>query len=375
MKKSIYLDYAASAPMRPEVAKVIDGLNRTVWGNSASVHADGRAAIAVVDDARQRLANVFGCKPSEIVFTSGGTESDNLAILGIAKALPKGHIVTTAIEHKAVLNACGELEKLGWRVSYVKPNKDGVVTAASIVAAITDSTRLVSVMYANNEIGTIQPVPQIGKEIEQINKSRSNKIYFHTDAVQAATLLTLNIDHLNVDAVSISGHKLGGPKGIGCLFVRTGTPMHPIIFGGGQERGLRSGTVNVSGVAGLAVASEIAVKKRAAEQTRLEALRDWLAGQLSRKKDVVINGSLKNRLAGNINFSVKNKNSDELVIALDRKGISVSAASACASGSIGSSYVIESLGVAEWRAANSVRVTMGYGTKKSDLAKLIRALE
>lgn len=375
MKDRIYLDYAATAPMRPEVQKAMKPYFAERFGNASSIHTFGQQAQKAVDTARLEIAEILNCQLSEIVFTSSGTEADNLAIQGLAKQFPKGHIVTTTIEHKAVLTTCHALEQWGITVTYVKPNKDGVVETQTILEAITPKTFLVSVMYANNEIGTIQPIREIGLVIKQLNKERKQTIYLHSDAVQAGGWLSLDTQILHTDLLTLSAHKLGGPKGVGLLFVKTGVPIAPMIYGGGQEQGLRSGSLNVAGIVGLATALKLSQKQRVAETKRIQKLQSHLIQALKKFKSVTFNGSLKERLVNNLNVSVKGHTSDELVIGLDRQGIAVSAASACAAGSIEPSYVIESLGVGATRATSSIRVTMGYLTKKSDIDALIRALK
>jgi len=328
-----------------------------------------------VDEARRKVAKRLNCNPLEIIFTASGTEADNLAIKGLAGDYPDGHIVTTAIEHKAVLEACEALEKTGIKVTYVKPGPDGVVDVGQIECAITPKTFLVSVMYANNEIGTIQPIREIGLLVKKLNRQRKQHIYFHTDAVQAGSLLDLNTQILHVDMLTLSGHKLGGPKGVGALSVRTGVTLTPIIHGGGQERGLRSGTLNTAGIVGLAKALESAQSQKTAEIKRLKQLQKSLLVALSKLPNVTINGSVIERLANNVNFSVAGCTSDELVIGFDRRGIAVSATSACAAGNLEPSYVLQAMGLGEGRARSSVRITLGYQTKKSDVKRLIRVAQ
>lgn len=372
----IYLDYSASSPVRKSVLKVLEKSLEDDFGNPSSIHQYGRQALNVVDESRRGVAEILNCLPNEIVFTSGGTESDNLAILGLAGRYKKpGHIITSAIEHKAVLSSCSRLEKSGWRISYIKPNKNGVVSVKDVVKEIGDDTRLVSIMYANNEIGTIQPIREIGKQIQAINKSRTQPVWFHTDAVQAGVLLNLDTKHLHVDMMSLSAHKLGGVKGVGLLYIKDGVLLQPLVAGGDQERGLRSGTLNTHGIVAMAKAMEEATKNKDKETTRLAQLQKELVASLNQIRGIVINGSLQERLVNNVNFSVKDKRSDELVIALDRRGIAVSAASACSSGSIQPSYVIRAMGMPEWRANSTIRISMGFLTRKSDIDKLVHNLK
>ena len=374
MTKNIYLDYSATAPLRTSVGQAMKPFWDDQFGNPSSVHSYGRAALDATDAARRQIATLLDCLSSEIVFTGSGTEADNLAIIGLASGLPKGHIVTTAIEHKAVLESCRYLEKWGWQVSYIKPNRQGVVTAKSILDAIQENTRLVSVMYANNEIGTIQPIREIGKGIQKLNRDRKLRIWFHTDGVQAGSLLPLGTKHLHVDMLTLSAHKLGGPKGVGLLFATTGIPLRPIIHGGGQESNRRSGTLNVAGIVGMAAALAECQKTSLKEAARLQKLQTILKEAVTKIAGVEINGSLTDRLASNLNFSWRGKSSDELVIALDRQGIAVSAASACSSGSIQSSYVIEAMGLPEWRSNSTLRVSMGYKTTVAEIKSFVSAL-
>jgi cysteine desulfurase len=378
MKKAerpIYLDYSATAPLRPEAKVAMEPYWSEEFGNPSSVHGYGREALDGVDEARRKIAEILDCLPSEIIFTSGGTEADNLAILGLAGESKTGHIVTSAIEHKAILSSCRYLENRGWRVTYIKPNKFGVVSAKSVIAAITPATKLVSIMYANNEVGTIQPIREIGKQIEKLNRERKQRVVFHTDAVQGGTLLPLGTKHLHVDMLTLSGHKLGGPKGTGILFTKTGVVIHPRTLGGGQESGRRSGTLNVPGIMGMAAALIAVTKNHDKESRRLAGLQKSTITALTKLPGVVVNGDLEERLPSNINISIQNKTSDELVIALDRMGIAVSAASACASGSIQSSYVIEAMGLPAWRAASTLRISMGYKTTAVELKRLVSALK
>lgn len=360
--------------MRPEVLQAMKPYFSEKFGNAASIHSFGQQAHNAVDAARRAIASILNCRSEEIIFAASGTEADNLAIQGLAKNFPGGHIITTAIEHKAVLETCQALEKQRIRVSYVGPNKDGIVSAEKIIRAITPKTFLVSVMYANNEVGSIQPIREIGLALKRINQDRKRPVYFHTDAVQAGTLLDLNTQVLHVDLLTLSAHKLGGPKGVGMVYVKNGTLLQPLIYGGGQERNLRSGSLNVAGIVGMTKALELSQQKKRAENKRLGALQTSLVKSLKKIPGVNINGSLAQRLTSNVNFSVTNKTSDELVIGMDRRGIAVSAASACAAGSIEPSYVLSAMGLSDTRARSSVRITLGYQTKKPDIDRFTKAL-
>jgi len=375
MKKRIYLDYAATAPVRPEVLKAMKPYFADRFGNASSIHSFGQQAQKATDEARRKIAEILNCKPLEIIFSSSGTESDNLAIQGLAKNYPNGHIVTTAIEHKAVLETCKALEKSGIKVTYIKPNREGIVSVDQIVKAIAPKTFLVSVMYANNEIGTIQPIREMGLAIKKLNHDRKQPVYFHTDAVQAGTLLSLDTQILHTDMLTLSGHKLGGPKGAGILYVRNGVPLQPIMFGGGQERGLRPSTLNVAGIVGLATALAVSQNHKQAETKRLAELQKYLIKELKKFPEIKINGSLTNRLTNNVNVSVDKKTSDELVIGLDQQGIAVSAVSACSAGSMSPSYVLQAMGSTQTVASSSLRITLGYLTKKPDIIRLVQALK
>lgn len=373
LSSHIYLDYAATSPLRPEVIKVTRQLEDT-FGNPASIHSYGQAALNIVDRGRREVAEILQCNPSEIVFTSSGTEADNLAIKGVALKHKKGHIITTAIEHKAVLESCKFLETQGYEVTYINPTKEGTIKVSDILAAIQDNTILISVMYVNNEVGTIQPIVVLGEKLREVNRTRDKKILFHTDAVQAGVLLDLNVKALRVDLMTLSGHKLGGPKGVGLLYVRDGVKLTALLHGGGQERGVRSGTLNALGIAGLATALIISQGNKTKEEIRLAKLQNHLIKNLKELPAVTINGSLRDRISSNVNFSIKDRPSDELVVSLDLQGIAVSAASACSSGSIEPSYVITAMGFSD-RATSSLRVTMGWNTTKSDIDRLIKSLK
>jgi len=371
----VYLDYAATAPLKPEVASAMKPFWVKEFGNPASTHAYGRRALAAVDAARRDIARVLNCEPHEVIFTGSGTEADNLAIKGVALLHRKGHIITLAIEHKAVLETCQYLENLGYKITYIKPGRDGVVDVKQIVSAISSDTILVSLMYINNEIGTVQPIREVGKYIEKINRTRRRQIFFHTDAVQAANLFDLNTKYLHVDMLTISAHKLGGPKGAGILFVKDKVDLVPQLHGGGQERGIRSSTLNVAGVVGLAKALTLAQKNKTKENNRLRRLQHWLIKELKKIKQVDINGSEKQLSPSHINISIKDHASDELVMQLDRQNIAVSAASACSAGSIEPSYVLQAMNLGNGRASSSLRVSMGYTTTKTDLMAFLKALK
>jgi cysteine desulfurase len=354
VSERIYLDYAATAPVRDEVAAVMAPLQR-LRGNPSSVHADGRAARAVVDAARDEVAAVLRAGPREIVFTASGTEADVLAILGAARAgADRGrHLIVSAIEHSAVLLAAAQLEEQGWNVTRLPVTADGRVEPATIAAALRDDTVLVSVMLANNELGTIQPIP----ELAALAHERGAR--FHTDAVQAAGYLELDVAALGVDLLSLSSHKLGGPKGAGALYVRRGTPLSALIPGS-QERGLRGGTEDVAGIAGFARALHLADAERGPAGARIADLREAFERQiLAELPDAVVLGHNVSRLPHITDVLFPGVANAELLVTLDLEGVSASAGSACAAGSVEPSHVVAALGVPAERARGAVRFSFG----------------
>jgi cysteine desulfurase len=363
MTPRIYLDWAATTTVRPEV---IEAMVPVLAGgyNPSSVHADGRAARRVLDDARAAVAGVFGCAPREIVFTGGGSEGDVLAVVGAAKARAGAgrHIITSAIEHHAVLHAADVLEAEGWRVTRLPVTADGLVEPAAVAAAIRPDTTLVSIMLGNNEIGTVQPIAAIAAIAHE------HGVLVHTDAVQAAGYLDLDVTRLGVDLLAISAHKFGGPKGVGVLFVRRGTPVVAQIVGGGQEHGLRSGTENLAGIAGLARALTLAEAERPATAARVGALRDRLeAAVVAAHPAVRVLAAGAPRLPHIAALAVPDAPSDGLVIALDLEGVSASAGSACAAGSLEASHVVAALGVPEPYAMGMLRLSLGRATTAAEI--------
>jgi cysteine desulfurase len=339
-------------------------------GNASSMHAFGQDARAAVDRARVEAAALLGARPGEIIFTSGATESDNLAVVGAALAADgRGrHVITSAIEHHAVLEACRFLAERGCDITEVPVDASGIVDPDAVRRAVRPDTVLISIMAANNEIGTLQPVAEIGAI------ARERGIPFHTDATQWAGALPSRVDDLRVDLLSLSAHKRYGPKGAGALYVRTGTPLVPLQRGGGHERGRRGGTENVPGVVGLGAASRIAGEEMDAEGRRLAALRDRLIGGALDIPGVRLNGDPVRRLPNNVNLSVDGADSQSLVIALDLRGIAVSAGSACASGTLEASHVLAALGVPDERAMSAVRLTLGRPTTPADVETALDAL-
>ena len=317
MNKQIYLDHAATTYLDPHVKRAMDPFWDKEFGNPSSFHSVGKHAKESVDEARGKIAKILSCRESEIIFTMGGTESDNLAIFGVAKALEKTgkHIITSKIEHPAVWHSCEKLEKDGWKVSYIKVDRQGVVDLKELEAAITKETALVSVMYANNEIGTIEPIQEIAKIIRKKREEFGVKTpYFHTDACQAAGALEMNVAKLGVDLLTFNGSKIYGPKGIGALYVKTGTPLTPILYGGGQERGLRSGTENVPAIIGLSEALTLAHEGKEKENARLIKLRDYLIKNLLKIPKTILNGHPESRLPNNVNISFMDIEGEAMVL-------------------------------------------------------------
>lgn len=388
-KKTIYLDYASMTPIDKRVAKLVSGHARKVALNPNAIHSGGVFARNIVEGARKSIARSINALPDEIFFTGSGTESDALAILGLLATRnfllepnQKPHIVTTNIEHSAVLENCKILEERGEaEVTYVNVEENGIVDPRKIREAIKENTVLVSVMYANNEIGTIQPLREIAKEIRHYKKHNGNTHEFpllHTDAAQAMNYLdTDNVDRLGVDMMSFNSTKIYGPKGVGVLYKKRGINLTPLYAGGGQEGGLRSGTENVPAIAGMALALEIAKEIKNKEIVRLTSLRDYTIGKLLNLGEksgykIIINGDIENRLPNNINITIEGISSELLVIELDAKGVAVSERSACSADSDEGSHVIRAL---RENNNDSVRITLGRDTKKSDLDYLVSTLE
>ena len=369
--KQIYLDHAATTPMDPHVLEAMMPYLGPEFGNPSSIYAIAQRAKQSLDEARSDVAEILGCTPEEIIFTSGGTESDNLAILGVARAnASKGkHIVTTKIEHHAVLHPCEFLEKEGFEVTYVDVEKNGIVDPEKVKAAVREDTILVSVMYANNEIGTIQPIGPIGRFCKKRN------IPFHTDACQAAGALDMDVNRLKVSLLTLNGSKIYGPKGVGVLYVKKGINIQPLIYGGEQERRIRPGTENVAGIVGLAAALNFAQERREKENTRLIRLRDYLIkGIEDRIPKVMLNGDPVERLPNNVNMSILDIEGEALLLRLDMAGFAASSGSACTSGSLDPSHVILALGEPYEVAHGSLRFSLGKDTKKKDLDKLLEVL-
>jgi len=378
----VYLDHAATTPTDPRVAKTMLPYLSKVYGNAGSLHQSGRKALSTIFQARKIIARILNCKPEEIIFTGSGTESDNLAILGAARANKNfgNHIITSNIEHHAVLYPCEQLEKEGFKVTFSKVDKDGLLLLDSFKEAINDQTILVSVMYANNEIGTIQPIEKIGAIIKGVRVEREKRgiktpILFHTDACQAAGYLDLDVQKLGVDFLTLNGSKIYGPKGTGVLYIRIGVKIEPIIFGGGQESGKRSGTENTPGIVGLAKALEISQKLRKKESWREERLRDYFIKQILKNiSKVVLNGHPRERLPNNVNISILDIEGEAMLLWLDKYGIFVSTGSACDSQSLEPSHVILALGRPYEYANGNLRFTLGRKTTKKDIDYVLKVL-
>ncbi|HHW98792.1 MAG TPA: cysteine desulfurase NifS [Firmicutes bacterium] len=361
--RSVYLDHAATTPVHPEVIAAMLPYFNPTYGNASSVHGFGRKGRMAIDNARETLAKALGAQPNEIYFTSGGTESDNIALMGVAEAMAnKGrHIITSSIEHHAILDTCAHLAKQGYEITYLPVDADGLVNPEDVKAAIRPDTILISIGHANNEMGAIQPIAEIGAI------AKAHGVYLHTDAVQSFGTLPVDVNDLQVDLLSLSGHKIYGPKGIGALYVRRGTRVRPIQFGGGQERKLRPGTENVPGIVGLAKAVELAMAEREEKVERITRLRDKLIDGLTAVPDVTLNGHREKRLPGNVNISVKYVEGESLILSLDLRGIAVSSGSACTSGSLDPSHVLIAMGLDHLQAHGSLRLTLGRDTTEADI--------
>ena len=369
---TIYLDHASTTPLGREAFEAMLPYLSEHWGNPSSIHRSGRRARQGLDEARETVAMLLGAKTREIVFTSGGTEADNLALSGVAwAASARGrHIITSAIEHKAVLQECALLERHGFEITYLSVDQDGLVDPDAVEAAITDRTVLVSVMAANNEVGTIQPIAKIG------SICRGHRVAFHVDAVQAAPFLPIDVNAWQVDLLSLSAHKLYGPKGSGALFVRQGTPVVPLLQGGAQERQRRAGTENVAGAVGLAAAFASAAEesKRPAENDRLTGLRDALLGGLMSIPGVSRTGHPQLRLPNSASVVIDGIDGGDLVAALDLEGIEASTGSACTTGSVEPSHVLLAMGIDPERARGSLRLTLGRENTTPDVEATIEAV-
>jgi len=366
----IYLDHAATTPLAADVLEAMQPFFAQDGYNPSSIHAEGRRARAAIDSARERIAAILHCKPKEIIFTASGTEADNMAIIGAARAArARGkHVVATAIEHHAVLHAVRALRDEGFEITLLPVGADGVVDIATFTSALRDDTVLATVMYANNEIGTIEPIAELARI------ARERGVVFLTDAVQAAGTLDLDVTALGIDALAVSAHKFYGPKGVGALYVRDGIPIAPLIHGGGQERGRRAGTENVSGAVGMARALELADGARAATNERVARLRDALEAKVTASTpNVHVNAKGVARLPGISSMSFAGVDAESLLIALDLAGVAASAGSACAAGSLEASHVIAALGGASSNGG-TLRLSLGRGTTPEEIERVASLL-
>lgn len=365
-----YFDYAATTPVAPEVLEAMLPYFSDRSGNPSAIYAEGQVARQAVEKARASVAGLINARPDEVVFLSGGTEADNMALSGVLAAGCKGrHIVTTSIEHHAVLETCHQLEKSGAAVTYLPVSAQGLLDPAEVRRAIRPDTVLVSVIMANNEIGALQDLAEVSKI------TREHEVLLHTDAVQAVGRVPVDVQALGVDLLSISAHKLYGPKGVGALYIRKGTRISPIVWGGGQERGRRSGTENVPGIVGLGKAAEMAVSMMASEAVRLTALRDRLiAGVLAAVPASRLNGHASHRLPNNANFSFDHVEGESVCLNLDLEGISASPGSACSSTSTAPSHVLLALGLPPHQAFGSLRLSLGRWTTDQDIDRVLAVL-
>lgn len=371
MNKRIYMDHAATTPVKKEVLEEMLPYFTENFGNPSSVHAFGRRAREAMDLARERVANALNASVDEIYFTSGGSESDNWAIKGVALAnKEKGnHIITTQIEHHAVLHACQYLEKHGFKVTYLPVDKYGLVTEEQVLNAITEKTILVTIMFANNEIGTIQPIKEIAKVV------RDKGIYFHTDAVQALGSVPIDVKDLDIDLLSLSGHKIYGPKGVGVLYIKKGVKIDAVLHGGAQESNRRAGTENVPGIVGMGKAVELACNNLDKRIDRLTRLRDRLIdGIMSKIPHTILNGHRQKRLPGNVNICFEYIEGESLLLSLDLEGIACSSGSACTSGSLEPSHVLLALGLPHEIAHGSLRLTLGDDNTREDVDYVLEKL-
>lgn len=370
--RKVYLDNAATTALSPRVLEAMLPYFTQHYGNPSSVHAFGREAKQGLDKARDQVAKALHCDPSEVIFTGCGTESDNTVLLGVAQRYGnKGkHIITTNVEHHAILHTCEYLEKQGYSVTYLSVDQDGLVTAEQVAAAIRPDTILVSIMFANNEVGTIMPIQEIGAVCKE------KGVLFHTDAVQAVGHIPVDVQAMHIDMLSLSAHKFHGPKGVGALYCRKGIRLPSYIMGGAQEKGRRAGTENVAGIVGLGAAIQLATEQLEENRAKMTALRDRLmTGIQARISEVKLNGHPTNRLPNNVNFSFKYIEGESILLMLDMNGIAASSGSACTSGSLDPSHVLLALGLPHEIAHGSVRLTLGDETTEEDIDYTIDVLE
>jgi len=370
--KYIYFDHSATTPVLPDVVKVMDDCFTTYYGNASEPHSPGIKAREILEHSREIIGKSLGTGSKEIVFTGSGTESENLAIIGTAEAYKKkgNHIITSEIEHPAVHMPLKKLARCGFKVTYIPVDRFGMVDPSDVKKSITPKTILATIMHANNIVGTIQPISEIGK----ILKERG--IIFHTDAVQTFTNIETDVNKLNIDLLSLSGHKIYGPKGVGALYIRKGTRIMPQILGGGHERGIRSGTENIPGIAGLAKAAELGQRNLSDKIRKVTKMRDYLiSGVLSKIDEVRFNGHPSERLPGNCNFSFKYIEGESIVLKLDYAGIAASSGSACSSSSLKPSHTLVSMGLSNEEAYGSLRITLGFENTKEEIDYFLEVIQ
>lgn len=382
MKKYIYLDHAATTPVDPRVLKAMRPYFTAKFGNPSSLHSFGQKAAEGVEKAREQVADFLGCRPEEIIFTSGATESDNLAIQGLAKAMKvKGgrKIITTAIEHPAVKETVQALEKEGYEIAELPVDSRGLLELKGLKNAITPETFLVTVMYVNNEIGSLQPIGEIGEYLQELNierkKANLNRIYFHTDAVQAVNLFDCSVDRLKVDLLSLSGHKIYGPKGVGALYVRKETPLLPIQYGGHHERGLRPGTINTPLIVGLGQAVALVKKYQKRDYKRLKKMSDGIIDFILKNiSGAKFNGDRQKRSPAHVDFTFDNAEGESILLLLDHLGLAVSTGSACASGSLEPSSVLKAIGLSDEKCHGSIRISLGRENTAAEIDYFLNSL-
>ena len=376
--RPIYLDHAATTPLDPLVLEKMLPYMSEMYANPSSLYSMGQQSRIAVDNSREKIASILNCRPTEIIFTSGGTESDNMAIIGVAKALKEmgGHIITTKIEHHAVIHAMEELESIGFRISYLNVDEAGFINLDELESEIKNDTSLVSIMLANNETGAIQDLPKISQIIKNKAKDLQREIYIHSDAVQAAGKLDLDTKKLGIDLMSLSGHKVRGPKGVGCLYLKRGIPISPIIVGGGQERQRRSGTENVPGIVGFSKALTLANEEKNKFNTHCRKLTDLLKLRLQNLEyEHIIVTPNEDSLSNILNVCFKGFEGEPILIGLDMEGIFASSGSACSSASLEPSHVLVSMGIDPKLAVGSIRFSFSYENTPEDVEFLIESLE
>lgn len=366
----IYLDNAASTPIHAQVLEEMLPYLQDQFGNPSSIHRYGRLAHKAIEKARKRVANLINADPSEIFFTSGGTESNNTALYGIMKKYPNSQLVTTSIEHDAILEPCKKLKSQGYEVVYLPVDEYGLVSSKSLESSISEKTKLVSIMFGNNEIGTIEPIGELAKIC------KSKKILFHTDAVQAVGKIAIDVKELGIDLLSISSHKINGPKGVGALYVKHGVSLDPLIFGGGQENGLRSGTENVANIVGFGKACDIAKTNLSENIIYMKKLRDSLINRVTQEiSSVTLNGHPEKRLPNNVHFTFLGISGEDLIIKLDENNIAASTGSACSVRTQKASHVLQAMGFSHEQITGSLRLTVGVANTQEDIDQTVKVLK